>query len=121
MPEVDDSKLDKFYVDLGKKIRVARNNVKMSQSELARIIGFNRSSVANLEAGRQRIALHLFILIAEVLHVESATLLPDVHFLGSGTSSIEHVNEHLVGMTGKTHDFVLGTVALATAEHAEEG
>lgn len=120
LPEVDDSKLDQFYVDMGKKIRAARDNAEMSQSKLARIIGFNRSSVANLEAGRQRVALHLFILIAEALHVEFTTLVPDVHFLGAGTTAIGHVNEHLAGMTGKTQDFVLGTVALVSGEQAGE-
>jgi transcriptional regulator with XRE-family HTH domain len=70
----------------------------MSQSALAGRIGFTRSSVANLEAGRQRIALHLLVLLARALDCEPATLIPEI----SPTSSVDglmlrELTEHLEG------------------------
>lgn len=121
MPDVGDSKVDQFYVAIGKKIRWARNNAGMSQTTLARMIGFNRSSVANLEAGRQRIALHLFALIAEALNADPAALLPDVHLLSVGTSTLENLNEHLVGTSEKTQDFVRETIAMAPSKPGSGG
>jgi transcriptional regulator with XRE-family HTH domain len=107
-----DGKTDKFYIAVGKQVRAARENQDLSQATLARRIGFTRSSVANLEAGRQRIALHLFVLIAKALGVDPVTLLPNTSMLEifdfSQSSSLE---ERLAGSPETTQDFVLSTVA----------
>lgn len=62
MPKVNDNNIEAFYAAVGRNIRNVRIRHEVSQAQLANLIGFNRSSVANLEAGRQRIALHLFSL-----------------------------------------------------------
>ena len=112
MPEIGDRKIDSFYVAIGEKIRTARINAGMSQAALARIIGFNRSSVANLEAGRQRVALHLFVLIVEALHADPSSLLSDITILdNAATSTIKNLNEHLIGTSEETQDFVRGAIA----------
>lgn len=107
-----DGKTDEFYIAVGKQVRAARENQDLSQATLARRIGFTRSSVANLEAGRQRIALHLFVLIAKALCVDPATLLPNTSMLEifdfPQNSSLE---ERLAGSPETTQDFVLSTVA----------
>jgi transcriptional regulator with XRE-family HTH domain len=107
-----DGKTDEFYVVVGKRVRAARENQDLSQATLARRIGFTRSSVANLEAGRQRIALHLFVLIARALGVDPVILLPDTSMLDifdfPQSSSLE---ERLAGSPETTHEFVLSTVA----------
>ena len=72
MAHLSDAEVDRFYATVGSRVRRARAGRGMSQSALARKIGFARSSVANLEAGRQRIALHLLVQIAWALDCQPA-------------------------------------------------
>jgi transcriptional regulator with XRE-family HTH domain len=111
---VVDSKTDEFYIAAGRRIRTVREGRGLSQAILAQRIGFTRSSVANLEAGRQRITLHLFVLIAKALGVNPDALLPDTSML-EFSDSFERgsLEEHLVGAPETTHDFVFSTVAKA--------
>lgn len=112
MPRVSDSKIDTFYAITGRNIKNVRIAHGVSQTQLAHLIGFNRSSVANLEAGRQRIALHLFFLIAEALDAHPNEILPDVQLLEEiKPVTIDRLDEHLIGTTSTTQDFVRGTMA----------
>ena len=67
---------DAFYVDLGRRIRDERKQKKISQDELAASCGLTRASIANIEAGRQRLAAHRLCEIATALDTEPAQLLP---------------------------------------------
>jgi transcriptional regulator with XRE-family HTH domain len=46
------------YRRLGASILTRRGQRGLTQCELARIVGLTRASIANIEAGRQRILLH---------------------------------------------------------------
>ncbi len=46
------------YRQLGGKIEQVRSALGWTQDELAKKIGLTRASIANIEAGRQRILLH---------------------------------------------------------------
>jgi transcriptional regulator with XRE-family HTH domain len=48
----------------------------MPQQELATLSGLNRSSIANIESGKQRVLLHQVLQFAEALHVTFGELLP---------------------------------------------
>jgi transcriptional regulator with XRE-family HTH domain len=48
----------------------------MPQQELATLSGLNRSSIANIESGKQRVLLHQVLQFAEALHVTLGELLP---------------------------------------------
>ncbi len=101
-----------FYVAVGKNIRAARLKSGLSQTMLAQRIGFTRASIANLEGGRQRIALHLFALIALALDVEPVELLPDTKILQiSDKLGRDNLHRHLAGTSETTQDFVLRAVA----------
>jgi transcriptional regulator with XRE-family HTH domain len=82
----------------------------MSQAVLARQIGFTRSSIANLEAGRQRIALHLFVQIAQALDIEPAELIPQITPSPEDTV-LQELTEHLADTPETTREFVRGAVA----------
>jgi transcriptional regulator with XRE-family HTH domain len=107
---VDDARIDHFYAVAGSHVRNARRAAGLSQSMLAHRIGFTRSSIANLEAGRQRIALHLFVVIAAALGHEPAEMLPDASLL-EDASVMDHLQEHLAGTPATTHEFVRSAVA----------
>lgn len=49
---------DLYYHVLGMRIEFLRRKRDLTQEELASIIGFTRSSISNIEAGRQRILAH---------------------------------------------------------------
>jgi transcriptional regulator with XRE-family HTH domain len=50
--------------------------VPVTQQQLADQAGLTRSSIANVEAGRQRVPLHVLAAIALALKVEPQDLLP---------------------------------------------
>lgn len=69
--------VDQFYSNLGEKIKKARTRgPKLSQSALGKIIGLSRTSIVNIENGRQHLQLHTLYQIAQVLKVEPINLFP---------------------------------------------
>lgn len=69
---------DAFYQEVGRRIRDARKQRKppLTQEELAERVRLTRTSITNLEKGRQKILLHTLADIASVLQVQVTTLLP---------------------------------------------
>lgn len=66
-----------IYVLFGRRVAQARDGAGLTQSELAEKIGLSRASIANIEAGRQRIVLHQAMEIADALNLSSISdLLP---------------------------------------------
>jgi transcriptional regulator with XRE-family HTH domain len=67
---------DHIYSDVGARIARARRATGLSQQKLADAVRMTRTSIVNVEAGRQRAPLHLLWQIAAVLGVEVAELVP---------------------------------------------
>jgi len=65
-----------FYRQLGANIRKCRKRSKLSQAGLAKRIGLARTSLTNIENGRQRPPLHTLYDIVENLQLDLAELLP---------------------------------------------
>jgi transcriptional regulator with XRE-family HTH domain len=72
----DNPDLAAFYKHLGANIRANRDRLKLSQDELARSVGLTRTSLTNIEKGRQHPPLHTFCEIAQRLKVDPSALLP---------------------------------------------
>jgi transcriptional regulator with XRE-family HTH domain len=71
--------VEPFYREFGDRLRHARQAKRMSQAAVASEVGLSRTSVANIERGRQRMSLHLLMDFVRVLDVEPWDLLPPVH------------------------------------------
>jgi DNA-binding XRE family transcriptional regulator len=70
-------RVDQFYHDVGLLIRDARKKANnMTQEALALSVGLTRTSLTNVEKGRQKLLLHTFTQIAVVLSVQPTDLLP---------------------------------------------
>jgi transcriptional regulator with XRE-family HTH domain len=69
----DDQRL---YADVGRRIRAARERCGMTQDALATIVGLSRTSVTNIERGRQKLLLHTLNRVAAALRMQIAELLP---------------------------------------------
>lgn len=67
---------DAFYSELGRRIRTARLKENLTQQQLAELLSLNRTSITNIEKGKQKILAHMLIEIAEKLKVTADDLLP---------------------------------------------
>lgn len=68
---------DRYYAEVGRRIRDARDRSGMTQEALSSMVGLSRTSVTNIERGRQKLLLHTLRDIAAALGVAVAQLLPD--------------------------------------------
>lgn len=66
-----------YYRQVGERVTRHRINKGIGQQDLATAVGLARSSIANLEAGRQRVPIHVLASIAAALGLAVADLLPD--------------------------------------------
>jgi transcriptional regulator with XRE-family HTH domain len=60
--------------DIGKRLRLARETAGVTQLELAEAIGLTRTSIANIEAGRQGLLLEDAAAVARKLRVSLDSL-----------------------------------------------
>jgi transcriptional regulator with XRE-family HTH domain len=67
--------VDVFYRAFGDRVRDARRG-RYTQTELGRLVGLSRASIANIETGRQHIPLHMLEVFARELAVAPCDLLP---------------------------------------------
>jgi transcriptional regulator with XRE-family HTH domain len=65
-----------LYQMVGERVKRARKAAGLSQAKLAKKLGMSRTSVVNIEAGRQRPPLHVLWNIAEHVRTEPALLVP---------------------------------------------
>ncbi len=67
---------DRIYRVFGSRLRELRERASITQEELAKRVDLSRTSITNIEKGRQRVLLHQFVDLAEALNVEPTTLMP---------------------------------------------
>lgn len=90
-----------FYKQVGLRIREARKERGLSQDVLAKSVGLNRTSLSNVEKGRQKLLLHTFFGIAGRLGAEPNSLLPE------RTDSGKTVPEkHLAALANQERAFI---------------
>lgn len=65
-----------IYQEFGLRLRNARRAAKLTQEGLAQRVGLSRTSITNIEKGRQHASLHLLFYLAAAVGVEPAELLP---------------------------------------------
>ena len=72
--EIDEVKL---YQRVGESVKRRRKEVGMTQSQLAAEVGVLRTSVTNIETGRQKAPLHLLFKICAALEMETREAVPE--------------------------------------------
>lgn len=68
--------MDSVYFEFGRRLRAARTEKGLSQTHVARYVGLSRTSITNIERGRQRFPLHLVYQLAEAVGIPAKDLLP---------------------------------------------
>ena len=69
--------VEAIYTRFGRELRRVRKQRKMTQDDLAQRVNLGRTSIVNIESGRQRVHLHTLVDLAEALEVSPTELLPD--------------------------------------------
>ena len=67
---------EELYKETGKRIRSARTALGLTQDELSKKVDLTRTSVTNIEQGRQVIQIHLLYKFAKALDILPKDLLP---------------------------------------------
>lgn len=73
---MEQTNIDNIYIEIGKKIRDVRERKHISQEDLAKKVGLTRTSITNIEKGRQKLLVHTLINIAQELSMDAKALLP---------------------------------------------
>ncbi len=85
-----------LYEYIGNAVRARRDELNQTQAELAKTAGVTRSTIANLETGRQQVPLDQLVEIARALGIDYRDLLPSPDLLprsGVGPITAETVRE----------------------------
>jgi len=88
--------VDRFYKEFGRLVREARERAepKITQEHLADIVGLSRTSITNIESGRQHIPLHTLFALADAVGVKVGELLPDPAFAAAdGRPLLAKINQ----------------------------
>ncbi|MBI3916124.1 MAG: helix-turn-helix transcriptional regulator [Betaproteobacteria bacterium] len=75
MPRARYSDHRDFYVALGVRIAKARHS-RLTQDALAKKVGLTRTSIINIEKGRQQVLVHTLEEIARALNASVTDLMP---------------------------------------------
>jgi transcriptional regulator with XRE-family HTH domain len=67
---------DLIYRVMGENIQKARSSTGMHQEELAVKVNLGRTSITNIEKGKQKIQIHTLYSIANALQIPVCDLLP---------------------------------------------
>lgn len=101
-----DEQLRLLYADVGNRIRERRDELGLTQQALASAVGLSRTSITNIEQGRQKLLINTLFDIAETLEVSIADLLPD-----SENGADDDVEEMvtMAGISGREKKWITST------------
>src|SRR2546430_16010603 len=67
-----------IYRVIGQRVRAERHKRKLTQDELAEMAQLTRTSITNIERGRQKLLLHTLFAFAAAFEIEAKELLADI-------------------------------------------
>jgi transcriptional regulator with XRE-family HTH domain len=70
------AEVDRLYTEFGKSLRRHRQARSLTQEQLGAQIGLSRTSIVNIEGGRQHVLLHQIMALARALGLSARDLLP---------------------------------------------
>lgn len=94
-----------FYAEVGRRIRQTREERGLTQEALAELVSLTRTSITNIEKGRQKILAHTLVDLATALRVAPATLLPE-----SNTTADSELDELLKERSRAEQDWIKAAI-----------
>ncbi len=95
-----------LYKKLGQQIRQKREAANLTQAQLAERVGVLRTSVTNIEAGRQKAPLHLIYEICAVLQVGIKDILPPLNELAETQNSTIEIGGRLKNIPPRSAELI---------------
>lgn len=83
-----------FYIAVANKIRLARQVKGVDQESLARLLNLTRTSIINIEKGRQRPSTFQLWLMARFLDISITELIPPLNLQSQVDDWTEKVKEN---------------------------
>lgn len=107
-----------FYEEVGRRIREARKRRKppLTQEALGELVSLTRTSITNVEKGRQKFLLHTLADIAAALQVQPASLLPQ-----SSAESDRQLDEALKNRPRAEKEWIKSAVSAAQKGRTDDG
>lgn len=81
---MQDHNVEILYQTIGRSIVKRRKTLKWTQAKLAKLVGITRTSVVNIEKGRQRLPLHVLYTMALRMDIDPFELLPSIDHIVNG-------------------------------------
>jgi transcriptional regulator with XRE-family HTH domain len=85
--------MDHLYREFGRVLREKRKSAGFTQDHVAARIGLSRTSVTNIERGRQHVTLHVLYALADAIGAKPMELLPDGALLAAPDEELAKVLE----------------------------
>lgn len=92
--------INNLYWQIGQNVRSARKNVGKTQSELAKALKLKRTSLTNIEQGKQRIQLHTLYAIARSLDRPITDFLPPLDVIDKKAETAVERHGEIIAATG---------------------
>jgi transcriptional regulator with XRE-family HTH domain len=107
-----------FYEEVGRRIREARlrRKPKLTQQDLAGLVSLTRTSITNVEKGRQKFLLHTLVDIARALQIDPASLLPE-----SNAGAERHLDDALKHRPRSEKEWIKSAVSAAQKGRTDDG
>lgn len=87
-----DSAHDRLYQAFGRAVRMRRETRDgMTQEKLGHAVGLSRTSITNIERGRQHVSLHQLFALADALKVQVTELMPSMSHVLTETVELERL------------------------------
>lgn len=114
--------MEPLYREFGRLVRARREALELTQDEVAERIGMGRTSITNIEKGRQHVSLHLLYEISRVLGIAPAELLPDRSTLLSTDADLERtLQASTSSLPAETKDWIRRVVLNTSREGKDHG
>lgn len=92
---------DQVYELIGRLVRARRTKLELTQEDLAQRVGLKRTSITNIEKGRQKIQVHTLFELATALEVDPSALVPSFK-----TLEPDNLKARVKGMRPDEREFV---------------
>lgn len=103
-----------LYSLVGKRIQVARKANGLTQLELGQLINLKRTTITNIETGKQKVSLFNIYQICVVLELELIDLLPSLQIIKKYNFDL------LEGRRNQKTEGIIGSKTIASLEHHQK-
>src|SRR5688500_5854414 len=87
--------MQRLYAEFGRLLRQKRSAEKLTQQALAERVGLSRTSITNIELGKQHIPLHMLFELASAVNTSPDQLLPEQKYASTNAARISAAIEEL--------------------------